>query len=194
MADAIPGPGFPSADDGGVRLVPLAPAALHAIDVGDGDVAYGLTGAAWPRPLVAPPLVGEHLAFLADRLATEGTGSGWWNWAIVAGDPGRTRGMIGLGGPPGEDAAVEVGYSLYPEARGCGFATAALRMVVAIALAMPRVCVARVTADLDNVDSIRVAERAGMARAGVRAGPGGGSVVVLEAIGRVVAAETLRRS
>ncbi len=194
MADAIPGPGFPGADDGRVRLVPLAPAALRAVDAGDGDAADRLTGAAWPRPLVAPPLVGEHLAFLADRLAIEGPGSGWWNWAIVAGDPARARGVIGLGGPSGEDAAVEIGYSLYPEARGQGFATAALRLVVAIALARPGVRVARVTAEPDNVDSIRVAERAGMARAGVRAGPGGASVVVLEAIGRAVAAEAVRRS
>jgi len=193
VAAVIPEPGFPGADDGRLRLVPLGAAALVAVDAGDADVADRLCDAAWPRPLLPPPLVGEHLAFLADRLATEGPASGWWNWAIVVDEPARVAGVIGLGGPPGDDAAVEIGYSLYAAARGRGFATAALVLVVPIALARPGVRVARVTAGPGNGASIRVAERAGMAPAGVRRHPGGGSVVVLETR-RASAAGVLRRS
>jgi RimJ/RimL family protein N-acetyltransferase len=163
-----------------VRLAPLGVPELTALIDGDADAAGGLVGASWPRPLAAPPLVDEHLELFRDRLRAEGPDALWWNWAIVERVRGEVAGMIGLGGPPGEDGAVEVGYTLYEAARGRGLASAALRLVVPIALAQPGVEIVRATVPPDNVASLRVAERAGLGRAGSRAHPELGTVVVLE--------------
>jgi RimJ/RimL family protein N-acetyltransferase len=71
-------------------------------------------------------------------------------------------GDIGFHGPPDQSGAVTVGYGLAPGARGQGYATEALRAVVAWALAQPEVV--RVEADTThaNLPSQRVMERAGM--------------------------------
>jgi ribosomal-protein-alanine N-acetyltransferase len=88
--------------------------------------------------------------------------------------------MIGLGGPPDEDCAVEAGYTLYESARGRGLASAALRLVIRIALARPGVTALRASVPPEHADSLRVAERAGLERIGTRPHDELGTVVVLE--------------
>jgi RimJ/RimL family protein N-acetyltransferase len=74
----------------------------------------------------------------------------------------RVIGDIGFHGPPDRAGSVTVGYGLAASARGQGYATEALRALVAWALAQPEV--ARVEADTThaNLPSQRVMERAGM--------------------------------
>jgi RimJ/RimL family protein N-acetyltransferase len=57
---------------------------------------------------------------------------------------------------------VTVGYGLAPGARGRGYATEALRAVVAWALARPEVVAVEADTTHANLPSQRVMERAGM--------------------------------
>jgi RimJ/RimL family protein N-acetyltransferase len=75
---------------------------------------------------------------------------------------GQVIGDIGFHGPPDRHGSVTIGYGLAAGARGYGYATEALRALVAWALAQPGVV--RVEADTThaNLPSQRVMERAGM--------------------------------
>ena len=75
--------------------------------------------------------------------------------AVVVGD-------IGFHGPPSPGGSVTVGYGLAPGARGQGYATEALRAVVAWALAQPEVVAVEADTTHANLPSQRVMERAGM--------------------------------
>ena len=75
--------------------------------------------------------------------------------AVVVGD-------IGFHGPPSQAGSVTVGYGLAPGARGQGYATEALRAMVAWALAQPGVAVVEADTTHANLPSQRVMERAGM--------------------------------
>jgi RimJ/RimL family protein N-acetyltransferase len=77
------------------------------------------------------------------------------NDAVVVGD-------IGFHGPPSRARSVTVGYGLAPGARGQGYATEALRAVVAWALAQPEVTSVEADTTHANLPSQRVMERAGM--------------------------------
>ncbi|HEX2157791.1 MAG TPA: GNAT family N-acetyltransferase, partial [Actinomycetes bacterium] len=71
-------------------------------------------------------------------------------------------GDIGFHGPPNPGGSVTVGYGLAPGARGQGYATEALRAVVAWALAQPEVAAVEADTTHANLPSQRVMERAGM--------------------------------
>jgi RimJ/RimL family protein N-acetyltransferase len=71
-------------------------------------------------------------------------------------------GDIGFHGPPTQGGAVTVGYGLAPGARGRGYATEALKAVVAWALAQPEVAWVEADTTHANQPSQRVLERAGM--------------------------------
>lgn len=173
--------GMPQDADAVVALVGLGDAALGALIAGDGPEADRLTGARWPRPLAPPPLAGDHLDLYRDRLRSEGPVAGWWLWAIVERGRGEVAGMCSLGGPPGPDGAVEVGYSLYPRARGRGLATRAVRLAMPLALDLPGAEIVRARVPVGNLASVRVAERAGLEPAGSVVDPALGPVLLLEA-------------
>jgi RimJ/RimL family protein N-acetyltransferase len=75
-------------------------------------------------------------------------------------------GDVGFVGPPDENGAVEVGYSVVPERRRRGYATEAARAVVRWALDVPTVSVVVAACEADNVASIRTLERIGFVRTG----------------------------
>jgi RimJ/RimL family protein N-acetyltransferase len=84
------------------------------------------------------------------------------SYQIVRREDGLVIGDIGFHGPPDSHGAVTVGYGLAPEARGHGYATESLVGLAEWALAQPEVKVVNADANLDNVASQRVMERAGM--------------------------------
>ncbi|MET9436991.1 GNAT family N-acetyltransferase [Streptomyces sp. NPDC006551] len=78
---------------------------------------------------------------------------------------GVAVGGIGFHGPPDAERWVTVGYGLVPSVRGLGYATEALRALLACARAQGAAG-AKGDADLANVASQRVMEAAGMRYAG----------------------------
>jgi ribosomal-protein-alanine N-acetyltransferase len=83
---------------------------------------------------------------------------------------GQLIGDIGFKSFPDEEGRVEIGYSLVPAARGHGYATEAVRAMVAWALKQPGVRQVIAETEAWNEPSMRVLERAGFRQVGPRDG------------------------
>jgi [ribosomal protein S5]-alanine N-acetyltransferase len=86
------------------------------------------------------------------------------NFVIVERASGLAVGTIGFFGPPDATGTVMVGYGLVEPARGHGYATEALRALIAYAARQP--AARRVVADTvtDNAASQRVLDKTGFTR------------------------------
>lgn len=155
----------------------LVAATLRHVDaeLHDRDALARLLGARVPASW--PP--GEYdrgaQAFFRAQLLNDPTRVGWLTWYAIARHPDGTRDTLvagaGFFGPPAE-GAVEVGYSVVPEARGRGVATEVVGALVAFAFTHP--AVDRVVAHTtdENVASTKVLQRSGFQRVGAGAEPG----------------------
>lgn len=161
-------------------LVALGPAAVSAWAAGDAPALARETGCRIPEPPPVPPLLGEDLPRLSEMLGERGDERGWWLWLIALRDGGCPAGVVGLGGPPGEDGTVQVGYSILPQLEGRGYATEALTALLDWSLARPDVRKVVATIPPSNAASIRVAEKAGMKPAGKAVDPEAGEVLVYQ--------------
>jgi RimJ/RimL family protein N-acetyltransferase len=77
---------------------------------------------------------------------------------------GELVGTAGFFGPPDETGVVGLGYGVVPELRGQGYATEALKALLAHASADRRVRVVQADVSHENTASQRVMEKAGMVR------------------------------
>ena len=144
-----------------LRLTPLGADAVEALAAGDGQRLAALTGARFPHA-AAPPYMADALPEVRDRLRRHPEETPWWNWLIVRDDTGEAIGAVALGGPPDPTGAVLVGYAVYGEHEGHGFATEAVRAMVAWAFRQPGVREVRALAPVWNTPALRVAENVGM--------------------------------
>lgn len=88
--------------------------------------------------------------------------------AISAIADGALLGAVGIGRLNAEHRRAEAGYWVAPEARGHGVAARALELLTDWAFGPPLELVrVGLSIDVDNVASLRTAERAGFAREGV---------------------------
>jgi RimJ/RimL family protein N-acetyltransferase len=137
---------------------------LHQLDPEEARAL--LRGKADPeRPwLTGYPIQGTLIAVEAFvRAIDNGTDPGAYGvYQLVRSADGMVIGDIGFHGPPNQGGSVTVGYGLAPAARGQGYATEALRAVVAWALAQPEVASVEADTTHANLPSQRVMERAGM--------------------------------
>jgi RimJ/RimL family protein N-acetyltransferase len=154
-----------------LELVSMAPALLSAFLAGRLDEAVRLLGAevpaTWP---------GEHDArFLRMRLAQMDSDSGSQEWlirAVVRREPRRVMiGHAGFHGPPGvngpeRERAVEVGYTVFPEHRGRGYAIEAARALIDHARTRPEVDCVIASIAPDNEPSLAIARRLGFVQKG----------------------------
>ena len=98
---------------------------------------------------------------------------GWRTWtqtnfAILVAELTGAVGSIGISWVEVEEGVAEVGYWVAAEARGRGVATTALRLTAEWAFgAEPRLERLQLRADILNLASQRVAEKAGFTREGV---------------------------
>lgn len=111
-----------------------------------------------------------------DRLATGGPAAvGWLTWyAVTREASGRREALVagaGFLGPPA-GGAVEIGFSVVPEARGLGFASEIARALVAHAFEHPEVHEILAHTSDENVPSTRVLLRCGFSRVGPGSEPG----------------------
>jgi [ribosomal protein S5]-alanine N-acetyltransferase len=88
------------------------------------------------------------------------------SFEIRSGETKEAIGTIGFFGPPDEEGTVMIGYGLVEQARGSGYATEALRALVAYALERPQVNAMVADPELDNTASHRVLEKSGFSRTG----------------------------
>jgi ribosomal-protein-alanine N-acetyltransferase len=143
---------------------PLSVAALEALIAGDRAALEAATGATFPEPLAAPPLMDDALTFFRDTPLAEPEAVDWWGRWIVIRETGEVVGSIGFMGRPDADSAVTMGYSVYPSYQRQGIASEAAKALVAWAVMQPEVRSVRATIKPGHVASQRVAAAAGLRR------------------------------
>lgn len=142
-------------------LRPLGAEAIEALLAGDAERLRRLTGVHF-RDLAPPPYMADALPVVRDRLRDHPAETPWWNWLVVDRDSEEAVGSVAFGGPVNVEGAVLVGYAVYPEFEGRGYATEAVRAMVAWAFAQPGVREVRALAPVWNTPALRVAENVGM--------------------------------
>lgn len=143
-------------------FVRLPPPVLTALLDGDLATASARSGVALP-----PFFLEEDWLWRLrlDQVRADPAAQDWVVRAVVV-EPEGVVGHAGFHGPPDADGAVEVGYTVLPHLRGRGFATAALRALVAEAAAAPGVRVVRASVSPDNAASLAVVRRVGFVQVG----------------------------
>ncbi len=147
-------------DAGAIELRPLSPAVAAALPH-DRPTAERLLGATIPPSWPQPDLL-DILPLLA---AADSAAEKFGAWVMVERGTNSVVGDIGCLGPP-VDGVVEIGFSVVPERRRRGYASAAATALVGWLRGQPdeREILAR--SEADNVGSIGVLERAGFRRTG----------------------------
>ncbi len=124
----------------------------------------------WPPEYVDAPAFG----FTLRRLAENPGQAGWWLYFILLRDPSAPTliGTAGYKGPPSDDGTVEVGYGIVSDHQRRGYASEAVRGLLARALGTPGV--RRVIAETlpELTPSIGVLEKCGFRFTGEGSEPG----------------------
>lgn len=163
-----------------LHVTALTGDALQAWVDGDAERLRAETGAVFATPPECPPFFGEDLPRFRERMTEQPDELGWWVWLISLREDGRALGVCGLGGRPDAEGTVELGYSVYPDSEGHGYATEASQAVVAWALNQTGVVRVRATVPAWNAPSVAVAKKLGMMHAATREHPEVGEVRVYE--------------
>jgi [ribosomal protein S5]-alanine N-acetyltransferase len=144
-------------------LLPSATAEeLFAFAGGDRDEFERLLGASAPDPLVAPPETGDVLDYFRTAIEEDPNIRPWFFRWIIERTENRLIGSVGLAGYPNDEGAVLLGYSIYPEYEGRGYASEAATGMVGWALGQERVNCVQATIFPSHTASQRVAAIAGM--------------------------------
>ena len=91
-----------------------------------------------------------------------GEPGGWVQFTVEERESGRLVGDVGFALADGEPGVVKVGYTIAPVFQGLGYATEAIRALIAYVFGTLGAEVVRAHASADNAPSIRVAEKLGM--------------------------------
>lgn len=142
-------------------LTPLGADAIDALLAGDGIRLNALTGARFRQP-EPPPYMADALPVVRDHLRVQPSEAPWWNWLIVDRESGEAVGSVAFGGPVNPEGAVLIGYAIYADFEGRGYATESVRAMVAWAFGQPGVREVRALAPVWNTPALRVAENVGM--------------------------------
>ncbi len=145
-----------------LNISPLDLPAVDALVSGNATGLQRLTGAIFPRPAAPPPYMTEALPVVRERLRAHPDETAWWNWVIVERETRRAVGSVAFGGTPDGEGSVLIGYAMYPEFEGHGYATEAVRAMIEWAFHQPGVKVVRALAPVWNTPALRVAENVGM--------------------------------
>lgn len=146
-----------------IRFLKLSPAVLAALVDRDLDAASAAAG----HPL-SPFLVEENWLWRIrlDDIRQDPRAEDWIARAVVAEPEGVIVGHGGFHGPPDADGVVEVAYTVAPEHRRRGYATAILAALLHRAEQDPQVTAVRASIRPDNVGSKKVVARFGFRKVG----------------------------
>ena len=162
-----------------LTLTALTAEALGAWIDKDVEALRRETGAAFEAPVRVPPLFGDDLPVFRERMQEAPDELGWWAWLVSTREDRRAVGVCGLGGRP-EDGMVVIGYAVYPELEGRGYATEASGSLMRWVLARDGVEVVKATVPTWNLASVAVARKLGMVEVGHEVTEEVGEVAVYE--------------
>ena len=134
----------------------------------DAGLVHELLAAGTPEALPpgAPSDPGAVAGWLADSARWSHSGGTSLHLMMLDRQSGRIVGSIGLFHADWEVRSAEIGYGVRGDVRGQGYATEALGALARWVLTEGGVQRAWLTANTDNVASVRVAEKAGFHREG----------------------------
>ncbi len=122
----------------------------------------------------------DALPLMRDRLREHPEETGLWAWLCVIRATDQAVGSAGFTGLPDAERLVTLGYAIYPEFAGRGYASEAAALLAAWALGLPGVEGIRATVPVGHGASLRVAAAAGLSPVGTAHDREAGEVVVLE--------------
>jgi RimJ/RimL family protein N-acetyltransferase len=139
-------------------------------EYGPGDEALALEVAASGEPEALPPGAPSQPGPLAEWLRA-GDRQPWrdggaLHFMMLDSERNKIVGSIGVFHPDWEVRSTEIGYGVRSDERGQGFASEALAAVTRWVLTDGGIQRAWLTANTDNLASVRVAEKAGFHREG----------------------------
>ena len=142
-----------------LELRPVPWAAVEAIVAGD-----RLPGWADDFPDAGDQIIARLLHQGGAEAAESERTSPWGHYQVVERASGAVVGGAGFKGPP-ESGETEIGYNIVPSRQGRGYATEAVRTLLAMAWAHPQARSVTASTAPGNVASQRVLEKAGFALA-----------------------------
>jgi len=145
-----------------LELAPLTADAIEALVGGDGARLRELTGVLFPHPASPTPYMADPLPEVRARLLAHPEEAPWWNWLMFERETARAAGSVAFGGPPDGSGVVLIGYAVYEQFEGHGYATEAVRALIGWAFQQPGVKQVRTLAPVWNTQALRVAENVGM--------------------------------
>ncbi len=116
-------------------------------------------------PLGWPPALydRQHTQQIIDALSRDPDAVGWWSWYVLVRRPGDRPLAIGLAGFRGRplDGTAEINFGIVAAHRGRGYATEAMRALMAWALDDPQVRAVEAEIVASGADSARVLRKLG---------------------------------
>ena len=158
----------------------MSGAALDALIDSDRPKLEAVTHAHFPDPLCAPPLMADALTSMREQILAESEHPRHGPWLAISRTTREAVGSVGLSGSVSDEGTLLVGYSIYPEFEGRGYATEATKALISWALSQPGTQVIQATIPPWHTPALRVAEKLGMHQVGTGHDDEVGEVLVFE--------------
>ena len=160
-----------------IRFVALSPETLTALIDGDLAAASRFAGVELSEFLLSEEWLWR---IRRDQIQEDPASAEWVVRAVVDAESGQVVGHGGFHGPPDEDGAVEVAYSVDPQFRRRGYARAILTALVERARAEPSVRSVRASIRPDNAGSLATISGFGFRKVGEQLDPEDGLEFVFQ--------------
>jgi [ribosomal protein S5]-alanine N-acetyltransferase len=160
-------------------LIQLSMQEIQALVEGDPEPTERLLDATFRKPYAPPPLMDDALPFICGWLHDH-PGDLWWQpWFFADRAQREIVGSAGFSGPS-ESGSLQLGYAVYPDYQGRGYATEVAASLLQAAWTDPRITAVQATIPPWHSQSIRVAEKTGMITVGEGEDDDVGKIVIYE--------------
>ncbi|HXN32967.1 MAG TPA: GNAT family protein [Polyangiaceae bacterium] len=166
-----------------LRLVPLTLGIVEAVIGGRRDDAESLVGARMPERWPNRELVERAFSASLDAIRDNPAVSLWGDRVLIARGGERDARVLGsviFHGKPADDGIAEIAYGVEEASQGQGYATEAVAACVAWALAQSDVRAVQAATFGWHRASLRVIEKVGMRKVGLRDHETMGQLLVFE--------------
>jgi RimJ/RimL family protein N-acetyltransferase len=152
---------------------------IQALVDGNPEQVEGLLEASFPQPYTPPPLMDDALPFICGWLHDHPNDHWWKPWFFADRERRIIVGSAGFSGPS-QSGALQLGYTVYSEYKGLGYTTEAVQALLRETWSDASITAVQATIPPWHADSIRVAEKLGMAPVGETSDDEVGKIIVYE--------------